>query len=92
MVRKGTGFLVSAGVWFCSTVVFAQDYRGTAEQRASCMPDALGLCASYIPDAANVEACLKQRKSELSKACRSVFEDGAGGTARGFRNDSWRTN
>ena len=53
---------------------FAQENRGTSEQRAACAPDAFRLCASYIPDATNVEACLRQRKSELSDACRAVFE------------------
>ena len=54
---------------------FAQEDRGTAEQRAACTPDAFRLCAGYIPDAANVEACLRQNKSNLSDACRAVFEN-----------------
>jgi hypothetical protein len=56
---------------------FAQEDRGTAEQRAACTSDAFRLCASYIPDATNVEACLRQRKSDLSEACRAVFEHAA---------------
>ena len=56
---------------------FAQEDRGTAEQRAACAPDAFRLCAGYIPDAANVEACLRQNKSNLSDACRAVFEHAA---------------
>ena len=47
-------------------IAFAQENRGTAEQRAACAPDAFRLCLSYIPDATNVEACLRQRKSDLS--------------------------
>ncbi|MBR0825698.1 hypothetical protein JQ596_09120 [Bradyrhizobium manausense] len=58
-------------------IVLAQENRGTAEQRAACAPDAFRLCASYIPDATNVEACLRQRKSDLSDACRAVFEQAA---------------
>ncbi|TAI65650.1 hypothetical protein CWO89_12335 [Bradyrhizobium sp. Leo170] len=57
---------------------FAQENRGTPEQRAACAPDAFRLCASYIPDARNVEACLRQRMSDLSDACRVVFEHAAG--------------
>ena len=53
---------------------FAQEDRGTAKQRAACTPDAFRLCAGYIPDAANVEACLRQNKSNLSDACRAVFD------------------
>ena len=62
---------------FANGAVFAQENRGTAEQRAACAPDAFRLCASYIPDATNVEACLRQRKSDLSEACRAVFEHAA---------------
>ena len=56
----------------------AQENRGTAEQRAACAPDAFRLCLSYMPDATNVEACLRQRKSDLSDACRAVFDHAAG--------------
>jgi len=59
----------------------AQEERGTPEQRAACTPDAFRLCASYIPDPTRVETCLKQRKSDLSEACRSVFEQGAAAAA-----------
>jgi hypothetical protein len=55
----------------------AQEDRGTPEQRAACAPDAFRLCLSYIPDPTNVEACLRQRKSELSNACRAVFDHAA---------------
>ena len=55
----------------------AQENRGTAEQRAACAPEAFRLCLSYIPDAKNVEACLRQRKSYLSDACRAVFDHAA---------------
>jgi hypothetical protein len=58
--------------------VLAQENRGTPEQRAACAPDAFRLCAGYIPDAENVEACLRQRKSDLSNACRAVFDHAAG--------------
>jgi len=56
---------------------FAQENRGTAQQRAACMPDAFRLCSGYIPDAAGVEHCLRQNMTDLSAACRSVFEQGA---------------
>jgi hypothetical protein len=52
----------------------AQENLGTAEQRAACMPDAFRLCLSAIPDASKVEQCLRQSKSDLGNACRSVFE------------------
>ncbi|SDJ92477.1 hypothetical protein SAMN05444171_0385 [Bradyrhizobium lablabi] len=63
---------------FANGTVLAQENRATPEQRAACAPDAFRLCASYIPDAGNVEACLRQRKSDLSDACRAVFDHAAG--------------
>jgi len=47
------------------------------EQRAACAPDAFRLCAGYIPDPNRVEHCLTQNKSDLSDACRLVFEQSA---------------
>jgi hypothetical protein len=66
--------LVMLAALFGNGIAFAQENRGTAEQRAACAPDAFRLCFSYIPDATNVEACLRQRKSDLSDACRAVFD------------------
>jgi hypothetical protein len=62
----------------CQTIAFAQEDRGTPEQRAACATDAFRLCSSYIPDPRRVESCLRQRKSDLSETCRSVFEQSAG--------------
>ena len=63
---------VVAGL-LCATTASAQVNRGTPEQRAACAPDAFRLCAGYIPDPTRVEHCLRQNKSDLSDACRSVF-------------------
>jgi hypothetical protein len=76
----------------CNTSILAQDYRVTVEQRASCTPDAFRLWAAYIPDATRVESCLKQQKSELSEACRLVFEQNSDAVASRSRQESWRTN
>jgi len=65
----------------CATTASAQEDRGTAEQRAACAPDAFRLCAGYIPDPTRVEHCLRQNKSDLSAACRSVSEQSAGPVA-----------
>jgi hypothetical protein len=56
------------------------------EQRGACAPDAFRLCTSYIPDATKVETCLRQNKSGLSNACRSVFEQGTGPVASKSRD------
>lgn len=91
-MTMGVGIVLSAIVLSSSTLAVAQDYRGTAEQRASCMPDAFRLCASYIPNATMVEMCLRQQKPVLSEACRSVFEQSDGSAPSGIRNDSSSTN
>ena len=65
-------------VMLCATTASAQENRGTPEQRAACVPDAFRFCSYYIPDPARVEQCLRQNKSDLSDACRSVFEQSAG--------------
>jgi hypothetical protein len=48
--------------------------QGTAEQRAACTPLVLKLCRAFIPDADKITACLRERSSELSDACRAAIE------------------
>jgi hypothetical protein len=82
MISKFDGrFVAVLAVSFCATSAFAQGNRGTPEQRAACAPDAFRLCSSYIPDPTGVEHCLRQNKSGLSEACRSVFEHSTGPVA-----------
>jgi hypothetical protein len=61
-----------------ATTASAQENHGTPEQRAACTSDAFRLCSSYILDATKVETCLRQNKSDLINACRSLFEQGTG--------------
>jgi hypothetical protein len=75
----------------CTTIAQAQENRGTPEQRAACAPDAFRLCGSYIPDPDQVEACLRQQKSALSDACRSVFEQGDRAALRKARDGATTT-
>ena len=65
-------------VLLCATTASAQENRGTPEQGAACAPDAFRFCVGYIPDPTRVEYCLRQNMSDLSDACRSVFEQSAG--------------
>ncbi len=74
LMMRYTFVVVILAALFGGDAAFAQENSGTSEQRAACTPDAFRLCASFIPDATNVEACLRQRKSDLSDACRAVFE------------------
>jgi hypothetical protein len=62
---------------YCVTSVVAQENRGTPEQQAACASDAFRLCSSYVPDPTEVAGCLRQKRSELSGACRSVFDQAA---------------
>ncbi len=81
MISKTTRPIEVLALLLCATTASAQDNRGTPEQRATCAPDAFRLCSSYIPDPTKVEHCLRQNKSDLSDACRSVFEQSAGQVA-----------
>ena len=82
MISKTTrGQIVVLAALLCTSAASAQENRGTPEQRAACAPDAFRLCAGYIPDPTRVEHCLRQNKSDLSDACRSVFEQSAGPVA-----------
>jgi len=78
MSSKTTRLIEVLALLLCATSASAQDNRGTPEQRAACAPDAFRLCSSYIPDPTRVEHCLRQNKSDLSDACRSVFDQSAG--------------
>lgn len=78
MTSESTVCFIAVLAALLTTAAFAQENRGTPEQRAACTPDAFRLCASYIPDPSKVEQCLRQNRSDLSGACRSVFEQGAG--------------
>ena len=61
MISKSNRLSIAAAAAFlCATSAFAQDNRGTPEQRAACAPDAFRLCAGYIPDPTRVEQCLRQ--------------------------------
>ena len=81
MTTKARGPVEVLALLLLATPASAQDNRGTPEQRVACAPDAFRLCAGYIPDPTRVEQCLRQNKSDLSDACRSVFEQSAGPVA-----------
>jgi hypothetical protein len=81
MISKITRSIAVLAALLCATTASAQENRGTPEQRAACAPDAFRLCSSYILDPTRVEQCLRQNKSDLSDACRSVFEQSAGPVA-----------
>src|ERR1700730_7571722 len=59
------------------TPAFSEEHRGTAEQRLACTPDVFRLCGEHIPDADRILGCLRQKTSQLSGACRAVFQSNA---------------
>ena len=73
MISKSNCLSIAAAAAFlCATSAFAN--LDTPDQRTACAPDAFRLCAGYIPDPTKVEQCLRQNRSDLTDACRSVFE------------------
>jgi hypothetical protein len=71
--RFGLCILALCSSLFCFGAA-AGEYRGTAEQRAACTPDAFRLCGNYIPDPKKIQLCLQRQKSQLSAGCRLAFE------------------
>jgi hypothetical protein len=50
--------------------------QGTPEQRMACTPDVLIFCSAFIPNAAEVTTCLREKNAELGDACRTAIEAG----------------
>jgi hypothetical protein len=87
MISKTRRPIEVLALLLCATTVSAQENRGTPEQRAACAPDAFRLCTGQIPDPTRVGHCLRQNKSDLSDACRLVFEQSAGPVAVAGRSE-----
>jgi hypothetical protein len=80
-LKTSRPYIAALAALLCATTASAQENRGTAQQRAACVPDAFRFCSTYIPDPPGVERCLRQNTSNLSDACRSAFEQGFGPAA-----------
>lgn len=63
-----------------STPVLAKMRSDKAAMRAeaehACYGDAQALCPDAIPDEAKVTACMKGKRTQLSPACRKIFDKG----------------
>ncbi|MFZ0424725.1 MAG: hypothetical protein WAL80_17755 [Xanthobacteraceae bacterium] len=44
--------------------------------KQACTPDAMRLCAEFIPDVAKVTACMSAKHAQLSEPCRVAMADG----------------
>ncbi len=76
MIKLRHGMLGTVGFLLAVAVVpttALADLRGTPEQRAACMSDALMLCSHAIPNRARIASCLGSRMSRLSPRCRAQF-------------------
>jgi hypothetical protein len=65
---------VATAVAISLTSFAAHAVEATAEQRRACTPDAFRLCSSHIPNVEAITACMRAKKSELSPACKLVFD------------------
>jgi len=65
---------VTAAVAISLTSFAAHAVEATAEQRRACTPDAFRLCSNHIPNVEAITACMRAKKSELSPACKLVFD------------------
>jgi hypothetical protein len=72
-LRIGFGALVIAAA-LTSFTAESSAQVATAEQRAACTPDAFRLCAGEIPNIPAITACMRKNKSNLSAACKAVFD------------------
>jgi hypothetical protein len=80
---------VSASIFFLITAhVSAQDVAGAQdnaavqnsvaadvadETREACAPEAMRLCADYIPDVPKITSCMEARFKEVSLPCRAAM-------------------
>jgi hypothetical protein len=76
MITARDGMLVLLFATMATAAAAKEDLRGTPEQRAACMGDALTLCADAIPNRARIASCLGSKMSQLSPRCRAQFEKG----------------
>ena len=65
---------VAASVAISLTSFAAHAVEATAEQRRACTPDAFRLCSQHIPNVEAITACMIAKKSQLSPACKMVFD------------------
>jgi hypothetical protein len=72
-IRSGMFGAVGLLLGVVPTATLAENLRGTAEQRAACMGDAIMLCSSAIPNRERIAACLASKMSRLTPQCRAQF-------------------
>ncbi len=72
------GLLLSvAAVDGASARMISDKERMRQQAEHLCYNDVQRLCAAAIPDEARIQACMAARRSQLSPACRKVFDAGS---------------
>lgn len=66
--------LVASGFVPAASTYAASRNDGSDEARRACTPDVFRLCSEHIPNADKITACLRAKKSQLSPACKAVFD------------------
>lgn len=68
--------VVAAGLLMASTPGWAASKGVTLQDRrqAACYNDVQRLCPNTIPDAAKAEACMKDKRSQVSKPCSALWD------------------
>jgi hypothetical protein len=56
--------------------------QGTPQQQQACSGDAQRLCGQFIPDIPKITACMKQKRAQLSPACRAATTPPSSGKKR----------
>ncbi len=72
--RTLRSLIATAAIGFGLTVFATASHAYSSEQRAACTPDAFRLCSSEIPNIPGITACMRRQKSQLSPACKAVFD------------------
>ena len=81
MISKTRRPIEVLALLLCTTTASAQEIAVPLSRGRHVHPVPSGSPSNVIPGPPSVESCLRQSKSDLSDACRSVFEQSAGPVA-----------
>ena len=74
---KKTLVLGCVALVFGASAVLAQS-GPSREEQAACRSDAMKYCSSHVGKPADMNACLKTNKANLSEACKKVVDSRGG--------------
>ena len=56
-----------------TSLSFAQGHMGTPQEQQACSRDAQRFCRQQLGNDGEVQQCLQQNRTKLSKSCQKVF-------------------